>query len=110
MERSAGLESVILEALVCCCHEGGRSTVRGAELAEISNAVLARRGESLRISPETVGRRLKSLGFRTEPIGSAGNGLWLLGPVRATAHKLAREYEVQQDAMNGCTYCSGSNG
>ena len=110
VERSAGLESVVLEALLCCCHEGGRSTVRAAELAEITNTVLARRGEILRVSPETVGRRLKSLGFRTEPIGSGGNGLWLLGEIRTTIHKLAREYGVQQDPMNGCTRCLGSNG
>jgi len=109
VERSAGLESVILEALLRCSHEGGRSTVRAAEVAEIANTVLARRGEILRISPETVGRRLKSIGFRTEPIGSGGNGLWLLGQVRATIHRLAREYGIQQDPMNGCTHCLGSN-
>lgn len=109
VERSSGLESVILEALLFCCHEAGRSTVRAAELAEITNTVLAKRGEILRISPETVGRRLKLLRFCTEPIGSAGNGLWLLGAVRATIHKLAREYGVQQDPVNECTHCLGSN-
>ena len=41
--------------------------------------------------PEMVGRRLKSLGFRTESIGSRGNGLWLLCEIRTTIHKLARE-------------------
>jgi len=109
VERSAGLESVVLEALLCCSHEGGRATVRAAELAEITNTLLARRGEILRVSPETVGRRLKSIGFRTEPIGSGGNGLWLLGEVRATIHKVARDYGVQQDPVNGCTHCGGSN-
>lgn len=105
VERSAGLESVILEALLRCSHEGGRSTVRAAEVAEIANTVLARRGEILRISPETVGRRLKSIGFRTEPIGSGGNGLWLLGQVRASIHRLAREYGIQQNPVGGCTHC-----
>ena len=109
VERSAGLESVILEALLYCCHEGSRSSVRAAELAEIANTVLARRGENLRTSPETVGHRLKSLGFRTEPIGSGGNGLWLLSDIRATIHKVAREYGVQWDPVNGCTHCFGSN-
>jgi hypothetical protein len=105
VERSSGLESVILEALLFCCHEGGRSTVRAAELAEITNNVLAKRSEILRISPETVGHRLKSLGLRTESIGSRGNGLWLLCEVRAKIHKLAREYGVQQDPVNECTQC-----
>lgn len=105
VERSAGLEAVILEALLHCCHEEGRSNLRAGELAEVSNTILAKRGESLRISAETVGRRLKSLGFPTEPIGSRGNGLWLLGEVRARIHKSALEYGVQQDSVNGCTYC-----
>lgn len=105
VERSAGLESAILEALLCCCHEEHRTTVRAAELAEITNAVLSRRGEALQISPETVGRRLKSLGFRTEPIGSGGNGLWLLGEVRARIHKTAGGYGVPSDVIDGCTQC-----
>lgn len=109
VERSAGLEPVILEALLRGCHEGDRSMVRAAELAEIANAILAGRGEGLRVSPETVGHRLKSLGFRTEPIGSRGNGLWLLGEIRATIHEVAREYGVQWDLPDGCPYCSGSN-
>ncbi len=109
VERAAGLESVILEALLCCCHDRTRSTVRVAELAEITNSILARRGEIPRVSPETVGRRLKSLRFRTEPVGSSGKGLWLLGEVCATIHKLAVEYEVQQDPVRECTHCWGSN-
>jgi hypothetical protein len=108
VERVGGLESVILEALLCCCHDRNRSTVRVAELAEITNSILARRGEIPRVSPETVGRRLKSLRFRTEPVGSSGNGLWLLGEVCAMIHKLAVEYEVQQDPVKECTHCWGS--
>jgi len=104
-ERKAGLESVILEALLSCCHEAGRSAVRAAELAEITNTVLARRGEILRISPETVGHRLKSLGFRTEPIGSGGKGLWLLSDVCAAIHRIAHEYGVQQNPKDGCAHC-----
>jgi hypothetical protein len=107
IERRAGLESVILEALLCCCHEAGRSSVRGAEVAELANTILARRGETLQISPETVGHRLKFLRFRTEPIGSGGRGLWLMGDVRAAIHKLAPEYGVQHDPVIGCTHCRG---
>ena len=109
VERSAGLESVILEALLCCSHENGRSTVRVAEVAEIANTVLARRDEILRVSPETVGRRLKSIGFRTEPIGSGGNGLRLLSQVRATIHRLAHEYGIRLDPGAGCSYGLMSN-
>lgn len=110
VERSAGLEAVILDALLRCCHEEGRSNVRAGELADVTNTILAKRGENLQVSPETVGRRLKSLGFRTEPIGSGGNGLWLLGGVRATIHKAALEYGVLQEPVKGCAYCLGPNG
>jgi hypothetical protein len=105
VERKAGLESVILEALLSCCHEKGRTTVRAAKVAEIANMILAKRGESLQISPEVVGHRLRSLGFRTEPIGSSGKGLWLLGDVCGAIHKLAPEYGVQQDPVIGCIHC-----
>lgn len=102
-ERSLGLETLILEVLLNCCHEDGRSTVRAAEVAEMANQVLAQRGETLQISPETVGRRLKSLGLRTEPIGTRGNGLWLLSTTRRTIHNLAGEYGV-----GPCSHCSPS--
>jgi hypothetical protein len=108
VERSSGLESVILEALFFCCHDGDRSALRAAELAEITNTMLARRGQRLQISPETVGWKLKSLRFRTEPIGSGGRGLWLLNDVRDKIHSLAFEYGVQrnpQGQINGCTHC-----
>ena len=108
VERSAGLESVILEALLFCCHDGNRSAVREAELAEITNTILARRGHSLQISAETVGWKLKALGFHTELIGSGGKGLYLLDENRARIHKLARDYgvrSVQQGPMKMCPQC-----
>jgi len=113
VERLSGLESVILEALFFCCHDGDRSTLRATELAEITNTMLARRGQSLQISPETVGWKLRSLRFRTEPIGSGGKGLWLLNDVRGKIHSLALEYGVQpnpQGPINGCTHCLKLNG
>ncbi len=49
--------------------------------------------ERLRISPESVG----------EPIGSGGNGLWLLDEVRAKIHRVAFDYSVLCQSK-GCTY------
>jgi hypothetical protein len=112
VERSAGLESVVLEALLFCCHDGDRSSVRAAELAEIANTILAGRGRGLQISPETVGWKLKALGFRTKSIGSGGKGLYLLDEIRTRIHKLARDYavpSVEKGPMNQCPHCSQVN-
>jgi len=112
-ERATGLESVILEALLHCCHEGDRSTLRASELAEATNTVLSRKGHKLRVSPETVGWKLRYFRLRTEPIGSGGNGLWLLDDVRRRIHNLAGEYRVPLDpqgAPQGCPHCSNSTG
>jgi hypothetical protein len=65
--------------------------LRAAELAETANAILARRGESLQVSSESAGCKLKFLGLRSEPIGTAGNGLWLLNETRTKIHDLALE-------------------
>jgi hypothetical protein len=112
-ERSAGLESVILEALLHCCHEGDRSSVRVSELAEATNTILSRKGQRLRVSPESVGWKLRHLRFRTEVIGSGGKSLWLLDDARRRIHNQAQEYRVQLDpqgALQGCPYCSNSMG
>jgi hypothetical protein len=108
VELSSGLEAVILRALLSCCHEGDRSTLRVAELAEITNAMLRRRGERVQISPETVGWKLRSLRLRTESVANGGKGLWMLNDVRGRIHRLALEYRVPSDpqgAQQGCPFC-----
>jgi hypothetical protein len=109
LERTVGLEYIVVEALLFCAHDGDRTEVRVAELAEIANTILAGRHESLRLAPESVGWRLRALGLHTQRIGSAGKGLRLLGAVRARIHELARAYELpwlQQGANNQCPYCA----
>jgi len=111
-ERTAGLEAIILEALLQFCHEGNQATVRVAALAEAANALLSEKGQRIQISPETVGWKLRcQLGFRTESIGSGGKGLWLLDDVRRRIHRLAEEYRVPSDpqgALQGCPHCPTS--
>jgi len=112
VDRSVELESVVLEALLLNCHNGKGSTLRAAELAETANTILARRGESLQLSPESVGWKLKSLGLRTEPIGSTGNGLWLLTETRTKIHDLALEHGMPPDNQglsDGCPDCARLN-
>lgn len=112
-ERSQGLESVILEALLHCCHEGDRSTVFASELAEAANDILSQKGQRLRVSPETVGWKLRHLRFRTESVGSGRKGLWLFDDVRRRIHIQAEKYRVPLDpqgALNGCPHCPNSVG
>lgn len=108
VERSLGLEVIILDALLLSCHDATRSILLASELAELTNRLLTQRGENLRVSPETVGWKLRSLGLRTEPIASGRKGLWLLNGVRAKIHSLALEYgrELSHNGGNsGCVQC-----
>jgi hypothetical protein len=112
-ERSQGLEPIVLEALLHCCHEGDRSTVFASELAEAANTILSQKGQRLRVSPETVGWKLRHLRFRTESVGSGKKGLWLFDDVRRRIHIQAEEYRVPLDpqgALNGCPHCPNSVG
>jgi hypothetical protein len=112
-DRSTGLESVVLEALLHFCHENDRSTVTVAALAEATNAILREKGQRLVISPETVGWKLRFLRVRTESIGSGRKGLWLLADVRRRIHTLAVEYQVPVDPdglVGGCPYCPSISG
>jgi hypothetical protein len=107
-DRLSAVSSVILEALLFACHDGDRATVQVAELAEITNTIMARRQSALILSPEMVGWELKGLGFRTEPVGSAGKGLRLLEDMRARIHKLAHAYgvwSVRGGPMGLCRHC-----
>ena len=109
VDRSTGLETVVLEALLLNCHNGKGSTLRAAELAETVNSILAAKGDSMKLSPESVGWKLKVLGFRTEPIGASGNGLWLLNEIRSKIHDLALENGLLLDAQisaDGCPQCA----
>jgi hypothetical protein len=107
--RLSSVPSVIIEALLFACHEGDRPTVQVAELAEITNTILATRHCALVISAETVGWKLKSLGFRTEPISSMGKGLRLMDDMRTRIHKLAHDYgvwSVRGGPMGLCSHCA----
>ena len=106
--NSWGLEPVIVEALLSCCHDETRVSLRVAELTELVNSLLIKQREDLRVSPETVGWKLRALEFATQPIGSAGRGLWMLKDVRAQIHQVAREFELPPDPEGldqGCPGC-----
>lgn len=87
------LSAIVLEGLLVCCHEA-KDTATGREISELSNAILVGRGDPRDISPESVGWRLKGLGFHTEPIGRLGRGLRFSNAIRSRIHDLARAFGV----------------
>ena len=89
VNRAALLEAILLEALLAACHGPFLATLPIMALAESVNTILKGRGESLEVTPEIVGWRLKALGFRTELIAGGRRGLALLDETRARIHDLA---------------------
>lgn len=113
LDPSTELASVVLEALLFCCHDKGRSRVLSGELADIINTIWKKRGEGQETTPESVGWKLRALDLRTVPIDGAGNGLWLTEAVRARIHSLARAYRVpslRQAAQEECGHCNAATG
>jgi hypothetical protein len=107
LDSSTELGSAILEALLFCSHKG-RPHVLSGELADIVNAIWEKRGEGRKITPESVGWKLKALDLRTEPIDGAGKGLRLTEAVRARIHAMARAYKIpslREAAQEECPHC-----
>jgi hypothetical protein len=109
-ERSALLESIELEALLAACHAGKSEIVTMINLTQSVNTILVGRGQTLQVSPETVGWKLRALGLRTEFIAGGRKGLALLDETRAGIHMLAAAYgvrTVQLGVIEGlCRQCS----
>jgi hypothetical protein len=59
------------------------------------NTIQTGRGDSLEVSPETVGWKLKALGLPSEIIAGGRMGLRLLAETRARIHTLASTYRVR---------------
>lgn len=73
-EMSDTIEAVVVEATLALSREG-RECAYVREIAKEVNHRLEARGETVRLSPEKVGHRLKKLGLRTRPLSQTGNGL-----------------------------------
>ena len=109
VDRAAMLESIVLEALLSACHEKLPSALPIVGLTQRVNTILAGRGETLEISPENVGWKLRALGLRTEFITGGRKGLALHSETRATIHRLAAAYGVRtlrQLPANNCSDCA----
>jgi hypothetical protein len=97
VDRTLLLESIVLDALLAACHQrnaddGCRSVI---ELAKDVNTILSGRGDGRQVSPETVGWKLRALGFHTDFINGGRKGLLLLESTRVRIHQLAAAYKIR---------------
>jgi hypothetical protein len=77
--RWTDLSVITVEAVLVAYHESAGDAVYVSELSNIVGAILSGRGEKLTIDPGAVGKRLRLLGFVTEPRDAKGKKLRLTG-------------------------------
>jgi hypothetical protein len=111
LDRVSQIHSILMEALLVCCHER-RSDVHVIELAELANDIFSRHGEPLQLSAREVGGKLKTLGFSTVRLDSAGRGLYMLGENCKRIHELGTLYGVPslKERLPGCPQCQEVRG
>ena len=88
------LSAVAVESILIAYHESPDGVIYVNELAEIAREILRRRGRDTVIDPGAFGKRLKLLGFRTEPRDARGMKVRLTENVYRRAQQLARELGV----------------
>jgi hypothetical protein len=98
-KRSGAPEALVVEAVLALSRQD-RIHAYTSEIAGEANRILELRGERLKLSPETVGRRLCQLGLRTCRLTLAGNGLTFDKATLALIQRLAAVY-VEEDLLPG---------
>ncbi|MFY9529244.1 MAG: hypothetical protein WBC04_10885 [Candidatus Acidiferrales bacterium] len=86
--------AVAVESMLVACHESPEGVIYVGELAEIAQEILRRRGEDSTIDPGAFGKRLKLLGFGTEPRDAKGMKVRLTEEVCRRSRQLARDFGV----------------
>lgn len=94
--RWTDLNVIAVEAVLTACEESQGEAVYVAELANIAQALLNGRGENATIDPGAFGKRLKLLGFATDPRDARGKRLRLTETVRNHALQLARDLDIPE--------------
>jgi hypothetical protein len=87
---------VLIEAVLVVCHESPGGVIYVSELAEIAEEILRRRGKESEIDPGKFGKRLKLLGFATEPRDAKGVKLRLTEAFCSRAQQIARDLGVPE--------------
>jgi hypothetical protein len=87
---------ITVEAVLIAYKESPGEAVYVAELSNIAQALLNGRGDVSTIDPGAFGRRLKLLGFLTEPRDAKGKKLRLTEAVRNRALQLAHDLDIPE--------------
>jgi hypothetical protein len=90
------LDVIVVETVLVAYRESPGETVYVSELSNIAQALLKGRGEDSTIDPGAFGKRLKLLGFVTEPRDAKGKKLRLTEAVRDRALQLARDLDIPE--------------
>jgi hypothetical protein len=99
-ERSDSFEGLVAGAVLTLSHED-RTQVFVKEIAAEINRLLDAQGESLRLTPEKVGHKLRKLGLPTRRLSQAGNGLLLTQQTKVLLHQVAAAY-LGEDSVEQC--------
>ena len=90
------LNVIAVEAVLIALHESPEGVKYVSELAHLAQATLIGRGENVMVDPGAFGKRLKLLGFATEPRDAKGKKLRLTEAVGARALQLARDFGIPE--------------
>jgi hypothetical protein len=108
-DRSSSLEAIVAGVALAFCHQG-KDEIYVKEIGAELNRLLVARGETIKLTPEKVGHKLKKAGLFTRRLSQAGNGLTLDQATRIRVHEVARAYLVEDsipDTENlHCQLCS----
>ena len=90
-DRSSSVEAIVAGVALAFCHQG-KDEIYVKEIAADVNRLLVARGETMQLSPEKAGHKLKKVGLFTRRLSPAGNGLSLDQATRIRLHEVARAY------------------
>jgi hypothetical protein len=91
-DRSSSVEALAAGAALALFHKG-KDEIYVKEIAAEVNRLLVVRGETMQLSPEKVGHKLKRVGLFTRRLSQAGNGLTLDQATRIRLHEVARAFQ-----------------
>jgi hypothetical protein len=107
VDRTGDLDSVVIEALIVCCHER-RPSVYVGEVAELVNGILSRTEDRCKVSARQIGTILKRLRIGATKLSADGRGIMLLESKCRRIHQLAKAYGVatlRDGGLEACPYC-----